>query len=153
MMDHPGQGVDMTTDSQNKVMDHFAGLFQAADAKAWAGPEQQAEVTDLVKTEPGPGWPTFREIMDQVPDSRAKEAVAELRGIVRRTPIRVCLARGESIPVVLVCLPQWRRDNSAAYMRAQEVLMFRGAWRVIEGYMSELLSTPEEAEGEVWGRT
>lgn len=107
---------------------------------------------DLVKTGPGPGWPTFEEIMDQVPDSPAKEAAKELREIIRRTPVRVCWEEGASVNPVLVCPPRWRNENPRRYKQAQDLLLFQGAWEVIENYMWNLLPTPEEVEGEIWGR-
>ena len=151
-MDTITQGVDMTANPKNKVMDAYAHLFETTGAGDWIEIHKPAEEVDLVKTEPGDGWPTFQEIMAQVPEGPAKESVKELRGIVRRTPIRVCWEEHESLPLVLVCPWGWRKKNLDIHKRAYGLLLFRGAGEVIEAYMWNLLPTPEEVEGEPWGR-
>ena len=143
----------MTINQQSQVRDRFGGLFQGAGANDWAEVDRPAGEVDLVRTGPGQGWPTFGEIMAQVPDGPDKEAVKELRGIVRRTPIRVCWDEGEALRLALVCPAQWRRENLRLHKRAYRLLL-SGAGGVIEAYMgrANLLPAVEEAEGEPWGR-
>ena len=143
----------MRADQQNAVRDRFGGLFKGAGARDWAEVDQPAGEVDLVRTGPGQGWPTFEEIMAQVPDGPAKVATRELREMVRRTPIRVCWDEGDELPLVLVCPIQWRRENLRLHKRAYRLLL-SGAGGVIEAYMGRagLLPAVEEAEGEPWGR-
>ncbi len=72
---------------------------------------------------------------------------------MRRTPIRVCWEEHDALPLVLVCPAQWRRENLRLHKWAYRLLL-SGAGGVIEDYMgrANLLPTPDEAEGEPWGR-
>ena len=146
----------MRADQQNAVRDRFGGLFKGAGARDWAEVDQPAGEVDLVRTGPGDGWPTFEEIMAQVPDGPAKEAVKGAAGDSAADADPGLLGgRRRVCPVVLVCPAEVEAGESwAPHKRAVPRCCCQAPGSVIEAFMwrAGLLPTPDEVEGEPWGR-